>query len=253
MPTRIFVTGRLEIETDGSVFNEHQFPGRQGRLLFAYLICHWQRPVSREELADVLWPGALPGAWEQALHALVSKLRTLFRRLSEPTAIGLGSSFGGYVLSVGNDVWIDREAAAEAIDLAEGLMRRGDFKGAWAPSNIAAITARRTFLPGEDAEWINRERANLRSILVRALDCLVEIWMANGEAALALRAARESVELEPFRETGYQRLIRIHIALGNRAEALLVYEGCRELLATELGTDPSAETQALYGELLGSP
>jgi DNA-binding SARP family transcriptional activator len=48
-------------------------------------------------------------------------------------------------------------------------------------------------------------------------------------------------------------LIRAHTALGNRAEALRVYESCRRLLAAELGADPSPETQALYIELLGAP
>ena len=87
----------------------------------------------------------------------------------------------------------------------------------------------------------------------RALDCLVDTWFANDEPALAVDAARGSIALEPFRETGYQRLIRLHKALGNRAEALRVYEECRRLLASELGVDPSADIEALYLELLGQP
>jgi DNA-binding SARP family transcriptional activator len=167
--------------------------------------------------------------------------------------MSLTSAFGTYVLRIGSEVWIDRETATEAIDQAEGLLRSNDPRKAWAPSNIAAIIARRPFLPGEDRDWISRERARLHGILVRALDCFVEVWLANGEPALALEAARETVALEPFRETGYQRLIRVHTLLGNRAEALRVYEACRELLATELGADPSQETQQLYLALLGSP
>ena len=251
MLTRVYVTGRVEIESGEKLVREQQFPGRQGRIIFAYLVCHWQRAVTREELADALWPESLPGSWEAALHALVSKLRGLLKGVVGPEAINLTSAFGSYYLHVGTDVWIDREAAAEAIDEAEGLLRAGDIKGAWPLSNIAAITARRPFLAGEDGEWISRERVNLHNILVRALDCLTEIWIANGERSLALAAARESVALEPFRETGYQRLIRVHAALGNRAEALRVYESCRELLVNELGTDTSEETQALYQELLG--
>ena len=38
-------------------------------------------------------------------------------------------------------------------------------------------------------------------------------------------------------------------ALGNRAEALRVYERCRALLAKELGTDPSPETQTVHREI----
>ena len=87
----------------------------------------------------------------------------------------LTSASGGYLLQVGDDTWIDRESAAEAIDQAEGMLRSNNWKGAWAPSNIAAITARQPFLVGEEGEWISRERARLQSVLLRALDCLSEI------------------------------------------------------------------------------
>src|SRR5206468_9904802 len=41
-----------------------------------------------------------------------------------------------------------------------------------------------------------------------------------------------------------------HVAAGNRAEALRVYERCRGLLADELGAYPSPETEAIYRGLL---
>jgi streptogramin lyase len=44
-----------------------------------------------------------------------------------------------------------------------------------------------------------------------------------------------------------------HVAAGNRAEALRVYERCRRLLADELGTYPSPETESIYRELLETP
>jgi peptide/nickel transport system substrate-binding protein len=44
-----------------------------------------------------------------------------------------------------------------------------------------------------------------------------------------------------------------HIAAGNRADALRVYEQCRRLLADELGTYPSPETESIYRGLLEAP
>ena len=156
---------------------------------------------------------------------------------------------GPYVFQAGEGAWIDREAAAEAIDQAEGLLHAGRWRDAWGPCNVAAITARQPFLPGEEGEWIEGERNRLRAVLTRALDGLSEIWLLNGEPSLALGAMREGIALEPFREAGYRRLMRAHAAVGNLAEALLVYENCRALLAKELGAAPSAETQAVYHEV----
>jgi DNA-binding SARP family transcriptional activator len=41
-----------------------------------------------------------------------------------------------------------------------------------------------------------------------------------------------------------------HVGAGNRAEALRVYEQCRQLLSEELGTYPSPETDSIYRALL---
>jgi DNA-binding SARP family transcriptional activator len=62
--------------------------------------------------------------------------------------------------------------------------------------------------------------------------------------------ADEAVSLEPFRERGYQYLMRAYATLENRAAALQVYHRCRELLASELGIDPSPDTESLYLEIL---
>jgi DNA-binding SARP family transcriptional activator len=60
-------------------------PGRQGRLLFAYLVLNRDRDCGRAELIDLLWPERPPAAAETALSALLSKLR---RALGEGVLAG---------------------------------------------------------------------------------------------------------------------------------------------------------------------
>jgi DNA-binding SARP family transcriptional activator len=72
----------------------------------------------------------------------------------------------------------------------------------------------------------------------------------NDESALAVQYASEIVQLEPFRETGYQHLMRLHADMGNRGEALRVFGRLRELLRDELGAEPSPQTQAIFQEIL---
>ena len=73
-----------------------------------------------------------------------------------------------------------------------------------------------------------------------------------GDAADAAKWAEQAIALQPFRESGYRRLIEAHAAAGNRAEALQVYERCRRLLAEEPGAYPSPETESIYRELLAA-
>ena len=97
---------------------------------------------------------------------------------------------------------------------------------------------------------MEEKRRDLRDLLVRSLECLRDASLASGELAEAVRYAQEVTELEPFRESGYRRLMECHAAAGNPAEALRVYEHCRRFLADELGAYPSAETEAAYLEIL---
>ncbi len=55
-PTRIQLCGTTVIEADGERI-EGRLPGRQGRILFAFLVLNRDRPSSRSELAEAVWPG----------------------------------------------------------------------------------------------------------------------------------------------------------------------------------------------------
>jgi DNA-binding SARP family transcriptional activator len=242
--------GSLCIESDGAVIRESEFPGRQGRLLFAYLVCAEGRPVERETIVDLLWPAAPPAAPEVAIAALVSKLRVLLARAGLPREGSIGGGLGLYQLRLPAETWIDTSYAAALVQQAEGAFRRGDVDAAWNAAFLSRNITRRPFLPDEQAPWAANSRELLRSDLIRALEILCDVWLARGDATQAEIGATELIDLEPFRETAYQRLMRAHAAVGNRAEALRVYDRCRRLLSDELGVDPSAPTEAVYLEIL---
>src|SRR5262245_22826874 len=72
--TRIALCGPLMVQIDGRRL-EGELPGRQGRLLLAYLAAHRRRPVSRAELIEMLWPTDAPASPEAALKVLLARLR----------------------------------------------------------------------------------------------------------------------------------------------------------------------------------
>jgi DNA-binding SARP family transcriptional activator len=245
---RCYLAGSICLLGEQVVVREDRLPGRQGRLAFAYLVSERRRAVPRDELAEVLWPGSQPRAWEVALSALVSKLRALLAEaglgrdvIARPSAC--------YEIQLPAGTWVDLEAAVRSVHEAEGLLWGGHPARAYAEATVAAAIARRGFLPGLEGSWIELVRTGLRETLLRALDCLAEVQTGFGQTPLALRSAAEAVSLEPYRETGYQRLMRAHLAAGDRAQALSVYERCREVLSSELGVVPTAATRAVLQEV----
>lgn len=248
---RIYLTGRLSLEHGTALVAEQHLAGRQGRLAFAFLVSERYRPIGRDELMRVLWSDAPPRGVDVALSAVLSKLRAVLKKaLFSPGDAGIDVRLGRVLLRLPASTWVDIEAAVDAIDEAEGAWRGSDAVRAWSAANVAISIARRAFLTDEEAPWIEARRARLRATLIRGLHCLSDVSAANGEMALAVQYAAELVELEPYRETAYQQLMRLHARSGNRAEALRVFGRCRELLREELGASPSPSTEALFLEIL---
>jgi DNA-binding SARP family transcriptional activator len=250
-PARIYLTGHVAIEHGASVVTERDFPGRQGRLAFVFLATRRDHPSSRGTLTGAIWPDGEPPDVETALSAILSKLRRVFKRAGwDPADASIEVCSGAISLRLPADAWVDVEAAANAIDEAEGALRAGNIAAAWAQANVAVTIGRRPLLPDLTTPWIEATRASLHDVLGRGLQCLAAVSAANGEGPLAVRYAAEAVQLDPFRETGYQLLMRMHFALGDRAEALRVYGRCRDLLREELGTSPSPQTEAVFLDIL---
>ena len=240
--------GRMGVEHGQQWLDGSALPGRQGRVVLAYLVlCH--QPVSRDELADLVWPDALTSSWERDLSAVVSKVRAAL------TTIDLGSTLhsalGCYELKLPPESGVDVEDAVRFVEAAEAAWRVEDHSAALAAAATAANLARRPLLPADRGLWIERRRDELRGTLLRALDLLVEGLAGGPFDHDALRYANEALALDPYREAGYVRLMRLHMQRGDRAEALRAYEQCRHILADDLGLAPSSRTEALYREVLG--
>jgi DNA-binding SARP family transcriptional activator len=245
---RIYLTGRLMVETASSVLDEEDLPGRQGRIAFAYLMLNRRRPIPRAELGAALWGDSPPDAWESSLSALLSRLRRLFRALAP--AADISALSGSMHVKLPGELWIDLDAARNALDESEGMMRTGHAREAWPEALVALSILERGFLQGEEHRWVQQERDRIHGEHLRALELLADVTLALGEAASAVHFAKRCSDLEPFRESAYEREMRAQLQLGNRAEALRTYERLRQLLADELGVDPSPPLHAVFLQAL---
>jgi DNA-binding SARP family transcriptional activator len=246
---RIYLTGQVVLEYGDQVATERDLPGRQGRTAFVFLAAHRHRPVSRSELVDVIWPDGAPHDTDTALNAILSKLRATMKKAGWPDGT-IAAQSGSVALRLPATTSVDLEEAANAIDEAEGALRAGDPARAWGCANVVVSVARRPFLPDAEAPWIEGRRNALRTLLIRGLECLALTSETSGDTSLAVQYWTEILEREPFRETAYRQLMRLHMAMGNRAEALRVFERCRTLLRDELGVGPAHQTESLFLEIL---
>jgi SARP family transcriptional regulator, regulator of embCAB operon len=242
---RVQVCGPLVFERDGQRLDA-LLPGRQGRLLFAFLVVNRHRRVSRDELAEALWRDPDPAAVDARLNPLLSKLRRIF---------GAGTVEGRSTLRFClPGAWVDLEAATEAVHRAESSVAQRDWTRAWGPALTALFVAERGFLPGDDAPWIDDIRHQLTELRLRALECYAAAGLGIGgtELAAAVRAGWELTRLAPLRESGYRYLMQALAAQDNVAEALDAYGRLSRCLRDQLGISPGPATRQLYQHLLAA-
>ncbi|MEJ2860220.1 AfsR/SARP family transcriptional regulator [Actinomycetospora flava] len=199
-----------------------------------------RRPVRRHQLAGTLWPDVTD---RQAL----TRLRSTLWKVPAPQRAALVAADTTNV-ALNPDATVDLYALDDEPDEArDGRDTGGAGRVATAP------ISRGELLPGWCDEWVLVERERHRQLRLHALEDRCARACGAGLYTAALRAGLEAVAQEPLRESAHRRVIEVHLAEGNSAEALAQYERFRTLLRAELGLAPSPAIRALVRPLLGRP
>ncbi|WP_164775262.1 AfsR/SARP family transcriptional regulator [Nocardioides pantholopis] len=209
------------------------------RLLALLAVCHRERPVGRAALAERLWPDAAPGR-------ATSTLRSVLWRLPRPR---------GRVLVIGTATQV-RLSPDLRVDVWDGEELAGQLCGPETPSvellaDLGPLT--RDLLPSWHEEWLPVEQESYRQQRLHALERCAHALLERERFNDALAAGLGAVRSEPLRESAHRRVIEVHLAEGNHAEALRQYDSYRRLLARELGISPSPAIRRLLAPLLGRP
>ena len=225
------------------------FASDKVRALLAYLAVEAGQPQRRQKLAGLLWPDYPEASANANLRTALANLRTVigdsyaappYLLISRQT-IQFNSTSSAWI-DVTSFAELSGQAALATLDLAAleqaAELYRGDFLEGFSLSDASLF---------EEWALLNRER--YRRLVVDALRRLVDGYGQRGEYEQALPHAWRQVELDPWRETAHQQLMRLLALSGRRADALIQYETCCRLLAEELGAAPSETTVALYEQI----
>jgi DNA-binding SARP family transcriptional activator len=200
--------------------------------LLAYLALS-SRPVLRVHLAGALW---LEASEDHAFANLRSTLWRL-RRCAE----GLVETSAQHV-SLCPDVDVD---VRRSIELARRVVNSTSDEELF---DLDPDPLRRDLLPDWYDDWVLLERERYRQLRLHALDALCDRFTRAGRLALAMETGLASLAAEPLRESAHRALIKIHLAEGNKAEALRQYRLYRRLLHEQLGLEPSSQIEELVRE-----
>src|SRR5438876_3910104 len=218
--------------------------GRQLRVLLTLLALNAGRVVPVASLAGELWPYDPPGNPGNALQTLVSRLRAELRQAGAGEVIE--SHPAGYRLAVppgAVDVMAFEELAAQGRRaLADGEAGEAarvlrDALLAWRGQPLADAAG---------SDFADAAAARLTELRSSVLTDRIEADLALGEGASLVGELRVLLSADPLAERPRAQLMRALYAAGRQAEAIAAYHEGRELLADQLGVDPSAQLEQVY-------
>lgn len=249
-PIQIYTLGTLRVVRDGYTVAESDWQTRQARQLLKILITERPRPVSTDQLIDLLWPESASQAAATTLRSAINALRNVLEpaRPNRAPAKYIITQYPGYAFRGHDEIWLDVDAFEGALSLAEKSTTPAD-KLHHLQAAIAYYTD--DYLVSDSyADWARNERERLRERYLTALLQLAALQAEQGDYTTAIATVRQVLTRDPVRENTYQLLMRYQAESGDSASALLTYERCRTLLAEELGADPSPLTQAWHQRIL---
>jgi DNA-binding SARP family transcriptional activator len=145
----------------------------------------------------------------------------------------------------------DVDEFEEAIDRARRAVAEADADKALAAFEQIASTYRGDLLPGDIYDdWFDSLRTHYRTKFIDSMQQAATFMLARGDSLNALAFARRAIQADQLREDLYQVQMRCQIQACQRSSAIDTYLACAHQLSEELGLDPSAETRALYDQIL---
>ncbi|WP_326697591.1 NB-ARC domain-containing protein [Streptomyces sp. NBC_01754] len=224
---------------------------RKQRLVLATLLSRPNTPVPVDVLTDVVWPEAPPRTARKNLQVYVSAARALFGTVDGGDRDRVVHGCGGYRLRV-------EEGELDTLRF-HALTRAGRAAGERGDLRTAARLLREALdLWGErpplhdlrDSDVVAQEAERLEARCLTVYEDWAEAETETGRAAVAVDGLRDLVERHPLRERLRAAWMNSLHHSGRQAEALAVYDDYRQLLARELGLEPSPALAALYGRIL---
>ena len=233
---RLRVLGVIDLRRDDGSSIDAVLRQPKRLALLTYLAAAYGAPRRRDVIVSMFWPEADDRHARDSLSAALSFLR---RNLG-PAAIATRGE---------EEIACDlRHVAADVAEFLQAVQERRDRE--------ALLSYGGDLLPGlhvQDApgfdEWLERERARLRSLAAASSARLAESAAAEGLMEAAAVHARRAAELEPDDEQLLRRRICLEAGAGNRAAALRAYDEFATRLAAQYDAAPSPATAALVAEI----
>jgi len=217
----------------------------KARELLAFYLLH-PDGTTLDAAVEALWPEADPGRGSEWFWTALGNLRSRLRDATGEKKLKVIEREGDrYRVEPLFDVDLWRLEQA----LGDGAAGADDFGRTAAYDRVAQAYAG-DLLTGADWAWAETPREDLRQRVLDVLVWLGDIRWASGDARGAWQALQRAVEVDPYAEQIYRRIMRLQAKLSRPDDAAVTFRRLQARLL-EIDLEPTPESEKLHAELCG--
>jgi DNA-binding SARP family transcriptional activator len=240
---RVLALGPLQVFVDGELVESMAWGSARPRELLVFLLMH-PEGRTKEQVGLAFWPDASAAQLRNSFHVTLHRLR---KALGTPEWITLVQDryrIDPAVIEEFDVMAFEREVA----DARRSLKRQEE--GASAKLEQALARFRGDFLDGEPVgDWHLEHRDRLQRVFVDALMELGARFVAEDRHAKAAEVYRRVLARDELHEEALLALMKAHVAVGERSQALRVYRRFADRMREELDAEPDEETTEFFERL----
>ncbi|HSF83619.1 MAG TPA: BTAD domain-containing putative transcriptional regulator [Anaerolineales bacterium] len=248
---RVHTLGTFKVWRGEDQVPRNSWNREKARQLFQILLTYRRGPLSRDQIAEALWPDLDPTTSHRNFRNVLNALYHVLEPDREP------GSESAYVMREGStyalrptaDLWLDAEVFLDTLHQAEMLIDDSPDEA------ISLLTDAIDLYQGEylpDARyesWTAAERERLAVLFLQNADRLSDLLLEKGRYEEAIHVNQRILAQDNCWERAYRHLMLAYDRLGDRGQVGRIYQRCVHTLRAEIDVIPSPETDALYQEL----
>ena len=246
----IKMLGSFSIQCASQKITDNDNRSRKVWLLLAYMIYCRKRPITTEELSNLLWSeseGSSNPA--NALKTTLHRVRTSLDQLYD------GAGHQLIVRRQGSYAWNPDVSVTFDADDFDRLCKAGSAAEEEETRLSCWLNAldlyEGDFLPKlSNIPWVVPISSYFHHLYVQTVLGCLPLLVQREQWESVCTICRKAVDLEPYNEQLYRYLMRSLQELGQQQESVKVYEAMSERFLSTFGIMPSDETRALYREII---
>jgi DNA-binding SARP family transcriptional activator len=232
--------GPLQVFSGAKLIDSTAWGSARPRELLVYLMMY-PEGRTKEQVGLAFWPEASAAQLRNSFHVTLHRLRKALGNSEWITLTNDRYQVDPNVIAEFDVAVFEREVAE-----ARRLLKRQS-EGAVAALERALDRFRGDLLDGEPAgDWHIEHRDRLQRVYAEALMELAARLAKEERYAKAADAYRRLLARDDLHEDAVRALMECHSKLGERAQAMRVYQRFADRLAKELDAEPDAETTEAF-------